>query len=889
MAVKSLGALTLNVTAEIGGFERGMDKAERAAAKSSAQIERSNKRFIESLKEQAEVVGKSRSQILEMQAAQRGLAESAAPYIAKLRESEAALKAGGVQLDKYGISAKQTAAALRGVPAQFTDIVTSIQGGQAPLTVFLQQGGQLKDMFGGIAPAARALGTYVAGLVNPFTVAAAAIGALGFLAYKGSQEFSNYSKALIMSGNAAGVTASQMALMAKSIDAIVGTQYQAAESLAALANTGKVGGANLEKFAEVAVKMQRTMGVALKDIVENFTELGKEPVKASETLNEKFNYLTTAVYEQIVALEKQGRTFEAGTLAQQAYASAMDSRTKQLEDNLGYIQRAWRGVTEAAKESWDAMLGVGRKKTLQDQLGELQGGLGGAIASKGNILGPLSYAYDSAFGGDKQARIAGIQESIRLENQAAQAAAMRVDIENKGVKAAEALNKKVDEFASKTVKMNKELAETKRQFDQLRTANPGSELLKREQEVYAGIRDKFKEKGNKPKEYRDDAATRMLSELRQQQAALDEQLRTDEKLGASARARIKFEEQIAELKEKKVLTADQKSLLANEASILAQLKKNEAIEGAIKAREEEAKKAEKLLRLEEQFAERSRQRAETILSSLQSKRDSYESKLGAFGLGDREREQIESQRAIYREFERMQLELVKNTPEHLLGSDKYLREVDAIKAALSQALADQDAYYQALKQQQMDWKNGASTAIANFLTDAANVAKQTEDLFGNAFKGMEDALTQFVTTGKADFKSLANSILADITRMIIKQQIMGPLIAMLQGQMAGGGGFGGILSSFLGNIFGGGRAAGGPVMAGGFYEVNERGPEMLEMGGRQFLMMGGQSGRVNPRVPSGGGSVTNNFHISGPVDRRTQQQIAEAAGRGVRMAQARNG
>lgn len=121
---------------------------------------------------------------------------------------------GTPALDKMGISAAQTAAALRGVPAQFTDIITSLQGGQAPLTVFLQQGGQLKDMFGGAGNAARALGGYVAGLVNPFTLVAAAVGGVAVAYKQGSAEADAYNMALITTGNAAGTTASQMQQMA---------------------------------------------------------------------------------------------------------------------------------------------------------------------------------------------------------------------------------------------------------------------------------------------------------------------------------------------------------------------------------------------------------------------------------------------------------------------------------------------------------------------------------------------------------------------------------------------------------------------------------------------------------------------------------------------------
>ena len=89
------------------------------------------------------------------------------------KEAEQALDAYSRQAQAAGLSTKAYTAALRGVPAQFTDIVVSLQGGMNPFTVLLQQGGQLKDMFGGVGPATRALGGYVAGLVNPFTLAGA--------------------------------------------------------------------------------------------------------------------------------------------------------------------------------------------------------------------------------------------------------------------------------------------------------------------------------------------------------------------------------------------------------------------------------------------------------------------------------------------------------------------------------------------------------------------------------------------------------------------------------------------------------------------------------------------------------------------------------------------
>ncbi|WP_288463734.1 phage tail length tape measure family protein, partial [uncultured Pseudomonas sp.] len=136
-------------------------------------------------------------------------------YNSRLEQTRAGLGNFDTQLERTGMSAKATAAAMRGVPAQLTDIVVSLQAGQAPLTVFLQQGGQLKDMFGGVGPAARALGGYVLGLVNPFTVAAAAVAVLGVAYYQGSEESERYAKALILTGNAAGTSVNQLAGMAE--------------------------------------------------------------------------------------------------------------------------------------------------------------------------------------------------------------------------------------------------------------------------------------------------------------------------------------------------------------------------------------------------------------------------------------------------------------------------------------------------------------------------------------------------------------------------------------------------------------------------------------------------------------------------------------------------
>ena len=102
-----------------------------------------------------------------------------------------------------GKTAKEIAFSMRGLPAQFTDIAVSLQGGQKPLTVMLQQGGQLKDMFGGVGAAAKAMGGYILSLLTPLNMILASIAGLGFLAYKGYNEMYELNKALTLSGKSA--------------------------------------------------------------------------------------------------------------------------------------------------------------------------------------------------------------------------------------------------------------------------------------------------------------------------------------------------------------------------------------------------------------------------------------------------------------------------------------------------------------------------------------------------------------------------------------------------------------------------------------------------------------------------------------------------------------
>ena len=352
------------------GASKSADEFSRAEGRIAASIKRATTNL--------ELLGKTASQKLEFKIEERGLDKAKFdPLLSKLRElelrSQESANAASASLGKVGVSAAQTAAALRGVPAQFTDIATSIAGGQAPLTVFLQQGGQLKDMFGGAGAAAKALGGYVVGLLTPLNLAVAAIGGIGYAAYSGASEMDEFKKNLVLTGNISGITTDKFNAMAAAMSNISGiTRGAAAEALTAMAASGNIGATSIQKLTEAALKFEKAGGPAVAETAKQFEELGKSPVDASVKLSEKTHYLTLAVYEQIKALQDQGKTSEAAAVAQNAWADAIDKRTPQLVENLGLIEQAWANIKRSASGAWDFMKDIGRDSTAAEQMADLR-------------------------------------------------------------------------------------------------------------------------------------------------------------------------------------------------------------------------------------------------------------------------------------------------------------------------------------------------------------------------------------------------------------------------------------------------------------------------------------------------------------------------------------
>ncbi|QFP85188.1 phage tail protein [Klebsiella pneumoniae subsp. pneumoniae] len=505
----------------------------------------------------------------------------------KLAESRDALEKTQAQLGKTGQSAAQTANAMRMIPAQMTDIIVGLSTGQSPFMVLMQQGGQLKDMFGGIGPAIKGVGGYVLGLINPVTLAAAAVGVLGLAYYKGSQEQDEFYKSLVLTGNLVGKTSGQLADMAARVSvAANSTTGAAASTLNQLVSSGKVAGDSLERVTTAIVKTSEATGIATDKLVGDFNDIAADPVAAITKLNDQYHFLTLATYNQIKALQDEGNQQEAARVATDAYANTMQQRANDIHENLGLLERGWNSVTNAIKGATDALLDFGREKGPSERLAEIRKEIDWIDKAAGGKL---------FFGGRKaelEDELNNLQSQITTEGVLTEIISSHDKAEQQRIKTQQEADRVNQQYLSNADKRNKAI---KQQSEFLKagaiTAEQYSKNVSRINEMY---KDPKPPKTPKSKAYTEDAATRLLDQINQQTAAMQSQLDASDKLNSATQARIKFEQQIADLKSKTQLTADQKSILSRSDEILQAYKQQEALQNSVKTLDDYRKMQEQV-------------------------------------------------------------------------------------------------------------------------------------------------------------------------------------------------------------------------------------------------------------------------------------------------------
>lgn len=715
--------------------------------------------------------------------------------VTAINSSRAALTGLNADLGKTGNSAKQNAAALRMLPAQFSDIAVSLQGGQAPLTVFLQQGSQIKDSFGGAGAAVKAFSGYLASMVNPVTVGAAAVVALGAIVVSSQGQFNEFQKALVSSGNAAGTTADQLILLSNSIAG--GRNFtEASEAVLALANNGRLSGEALEAVARASTELSVATGKGAGDIADELSNTKANVTALAVEYSDKYGVITKDTFELIRALEQQGDKIGAIKVLSGAVADEMGRRNKEMVESTRGLAKAWdevktsvSGVYNQIKTGLSASPELFKLQHLQGQLADAQ-----EIGDKALIKG-------------LEEQVALAQTAVNIQSKKNEGVANEVLDRKTIISADSKWNSDGEKYLSARVKMDKEIAEAKRIG--LEAGKSQLEIDKRIGEIQA----EYKKKEPKEKAYTEDAGTKALDQAKQQYAVLVQQSALIEEqgagtkvLGAAARDLVEWEQQLSDIKSKKTLTADQKSLLAHQDQITAVKMQSAEQEKLNALKKEELDTSAKL------FAYQQNINAQLALSQ-----EGYDNRLAGMGLGSEGRKRLQEDLKLQQDFQKKVNKLTddfNNSTDKTAARQKlYDDEVAMEKDALALRLAQQEDYYTQLEKAQSNWTNGANAAWQDYVYEAGDIAGQTYDLFDNAFHGMEDSLVDFVTGGKLSFKDLADSIIADIARIIIKTQVVTPLLNALFGGGAGGGSTaGGIASLFSGSSSNG--SGGGGMFSG---------------------------------------------------------------------------
>jgi lambda family phage tail tape measure protein len=742
-------------------FGAELDRLEAKERKTAAA-----EQFIQTLQRQTQAIGKTRSELLALQAAEHGVAAEAAPMIAKLREQERQLHVTGAAFNAYGLSAKQTAAALRQVPAQLTDIFVSLQGGQNPLTVFLQQGGQLRDVFGGAMPALRAMSAQLLSMINVWTVGAAALGTLGVAWYQATEESRKFADALVLTGNRVGMTNDQLADMAERLDDLAGTtRGEAAEAMTAILSTGQFTASQFALVTEAALQMQYATGRAINETTAEFEKLRRDPVQAIIELGNTYGYLDQALLDNIRNLVRNGETQAAAQLAIETHANMIGERTPQIVANMGLIQGALHGMGSAARETWDEATGLfarmdrgladfaSRVKNLRSEIaGWWSAGLRGQLAQQGvNVPMPDERKTPEIVTPER----ARAQEQLRqIEAQYDEIVRRRLEIERIEATAREAglSTLATEELIAKARAKHAEEDERRK-----KKGGRGAQALENA-ELRAGLQ-----------EYRDILA--------QQQNAIQ----NDSKMLEAEYAARLIDAETYYDRQRDLITRDmqaQEQALTGQITFLRSrdVAGKEAVDVQRQLGELEAKLAAvrangatqlAVLGIQETATAKARQQAidayaDTLERANETLQRQVNAEIASIGLGSRVAEQQRQIAEAYVERDERLREL-QDRLERDNDQAAYTSGLAALQIATDERVRIITDGFRRMDAARASWENGMTAGIQNWLDEATDVAGQVQRIWENSLDRTTDALVEFAETGRFEWRSF----LADILRMLL--------------------------------------------------------------------------------------------------------------------------
>ncbi|EFR5223039.1 phage tail tape measure protein [Salmonella enterica subsp. enterica serovar Infantis] len=735
--------------------EEGRAALEESKAKEKAAL--AGKTFLADLESQAAALGKTKAELMEMKAAQLGVSAQAAPFIAQLKAQEKQMKLTGISAGQY----KQAMAQL---PAQITDVVTSLASGMPVWLVAIQQGGQIKDSFGGVGNTFKALLSFL----NPVNVGLAALavsmGALvkaGYDAYKSQRDLQ---EALVLTGGYAGTSGAQFNKLAQDInnstDATIGNIRSIATELA---KSGKFTIDQIKAITKTTAQWSTVTGESSDKITDYFNKIAGDPVKGLSELNEQFNFLSEGQLTYIADLEKtQGKT-EAVTAATKLFADVMDQRLGKLADSATPLEKMWTNIKKWASDAW-GWVGDHTLAALNLIIDVVAGTVEQVryLLNQGDILiGEFIVSATKTM--QKIPGLDNVGDSVISQQQKIINNAKENNKEL--LKSIAERNERVKKGEQGYIDMMKNRAAVEQQY-----ATKTKENIRKEAEELAK-RDK-KQKAEKVKV---SAGDKLEEQYQRDILALETQLRvlkehktiTDtisqqRKSLWSEQAKIQI---LQEASTKRQLTDEEKSILANKDKILAMAEQKAILGDQIVAQT------------------RLNQLQDSSIKFIQQQKAATEALAKTRGLSERE---------AAREAERANVEA-----DYLAkGGKEGDPQLTAMMDALDNRYKEEDA-------KRADWLAGAKSAFAEYGEEAMNMYDNIGNIASQALNGLSQQMADFLTTGQANFKDFAKSIISLIVQMITKMAIFNAISGMF-----GSFGFGGATGGFQGAGFAGGGYTG---------------------------------------------------------------------------------
>ncbi|HHW0949873.1 TPA: phage tail tape measure protein, partial [Escherichia coli] len=680
---------------------------------------------------------------------------------------EQGLSRQALAAQKAGISVGQYKAAMRTLPAQFTDIATQLAGGQNPWLILLQQGGQVKDSFGGMIPMFRGLAGAITLPMVGVTSLAVATGALVYAWYQGDSTLSAFNKTLVLSGNQSGLTADRMLTLSRAGQAAGLTFNQARESLAALVNAGVRGGEQFDAINQSVARFASASGVEVDKVAEAFGKLTTDPTSGLMAMARQFRNVTAEQIAYVAQLQRSGD--EAGALqaANDIATKGFDEQTRRLKENMGTLE-TWADKTgKAFKSMWDAILDIGRPESSADMLASAQKAFDEAdkkwqwYQSRSQRRGKTS---------SFRANLQGAWDDRENARLGLAAATLQSDMEKAGELAAR-------DRAERESSQLKYTGEAQKAYERLLT--PLEKYTARQEELNKALKDgkilqadyntlmasakkDYESTQKKPSGVKVSAGERQEDQAHAALLALETELRTlekhsgvNEKISQQRRDLWEAENQYVVLKEaatKRQLSEQEKSLLAHEKETLEYKRQLAELGDKIEHQKRLNELAQQAARFEQQ------QSAKQAAISAKAR-----------GLTDRQAQ---------RESE-----------------EQRLREVYGDNpAALAKATSALKNTWSAEEQLRGSWMAGMKSGWGEWAESATDSFSQVKNAATQTFDGIAQNMAAMLTGSEQNWRGFTRSVLSMLTEIFLKQAMVGIV---------------GSIGSAIGGAVGGGASASG--------------------------------------------------------------------------------